>query len=75
MPGRDDLARRADEALFVMELEPSPTGSGQRVRMRFVEGSGFSVEKTLELALQSIERVLGEMETLVARLRAAGKNR
>ena len=49
LPGRDDLARRADEALFVMELEPSPTGSGQRVRMRFVEGSGFSVEKTLEL--------------------------
>lgn len=45
------------------------------ILLRLSDGHDVPAEKTIELAFRSIERVPGEMETLVAQLRAAGKIR
>jgi YidC/Oxa1 family membrane protein insertase len=53
VPGREDLARAADAALFEVAREDLPAEGGPgrvRLSMRYAEPSGFAVEKTLELA-------------------------
>jgi len=51
LPGREDLARRLDQALFVAERQPltAEDGSrGERIEFRYAEVGGIQVVKTLE---------------------------
>jgi len=51
IPGREDLSRRLDQALFVVERQPltNESGStGERITFRYAEAGGVAVVKTFE---------------------------
>ena len=52
LPGREELSRRLDQALFVVERQPlaEEGGSrGERIALRYAEVGGVAVVKTLEV--------------------------
>jgi YidC/Oxa1 family membrane protein insertase len=52
LPGREELSRRLDQALFVVErgpVEGNDGSRGERIAFRYAEVGGISVVKTLEV--------------------------
>jgi YidC/Oxa1 family membrane protein insertase len=52
LPGREELSRRLDQALFVVERQPLATADGsrgERIALRYAEVGGVAVVKTLEV--------------------------